>query len=121
LKKNSKITLAELYASPLYESMEIITTNYQFFQYELTLDEFKNSEPPFFQEIEEIKKQKKVEISEESIHKFNKSINEEIVRKRKKFNIFKRKKMKKETLFILGNIGLQLNLLFHLQQITTNK
>jgi hypothetical protein len=92
LKKNSKISLAELYASPLYESMEIITTNYQFFQYELTLDEFKNSEPPFFQEIEEIKKQKKVEVSEESIHKFNKSINEEIVKKEKNLTFSKEKK-----------------------------
>jgi hypothetical protein len=88
--------------------MEIITTNYQFFQYELVLDEFKNNEPSFFQEIEDIKKQKKVEVSEEStIHKFNKSINEEIVKKNIFLTFFSRKKMKKVIFCILEDIGVR--------------
>eukprot|EP01080_Neovahlkampfia_damariscottae_P001698 gene1698-467_t len=80
LKQKPKSSLADLYASSLgEESMEIITTFYKFYQYELCLDEFKETDLVIFDEIEEIKKQKqKIDIHEDTIQQLNKKVNLEI-------------------------------------------
>ena len=127
MKQKPKSSLADLYENSLFseESMDIITTFYKFFQYELCLQEFKETDLIFVQEIEEIKKQKqKVDINDDTIQHLNKKVNLEIVSPRNenffKFQLFTRKKLKKEILIILENFGIKLNLLHQQLQIQVN-